>query len=314
MVNVQRILCPVDFSEASRPAMEHAVAAARKWNAPITAVYVHSILAPWQPLPGIHGDVPVLPAPRPDELAEKVRAFYPGTGSGVRVEIVLKTGSPAPEIVQLASDIHADLLVIGTHGRGGFDRVVLGSVANRVLRTTRVPVLTVSPNTRVAEAGSSPYGTILCGVDFSDASLKALQYAFAFATAATKVILLHVVEGVAGLPRETAHFHLPEYGALLAQDAKTQLAAAVPRATRDSYAVDDHVIVGKAHREILHLATEAHADLIVMGVHGKGVTERWFGSTTSHVTRDADCPVLTVRADSAVVAGGNVSGAAPGAS
>lgn len=300
MVNVERILCPVDFSEASRYAVEHAVEAARRWNAQITIVHVHSVVVPWGPVPGVHGDVPVLPAPSLEELTEEVHRFYGMT----RADIVLTTGSPAREIVRLAEEIDADLLLMGTHGHGGFDRVMLGSVTGRVLRTTRTPVLTVSAHIKSVGANAVRYATILCAVDFSAASMRAVQYAFAFAAeSAAKVILLHVVEGISDLPRATAHFHLPEYGAYLVQDAKAQLAAAVVQTLREQYQVDDEVVVGKSHREILRVASEAHADLIVMGVHGQSATDRWFGSTTSHVTREADCAVLTVRADTAPAAG-----------
>ena len=299
MVNVERILCPVDFSEASRYAVEHAVEAARRWNAQITIVYVHSVLVPWGPVPGIHGDVPVLPAPRPEEVTEKVHRSYPSLRARAKTDVVMATGSPAREIVRLAEEISADLVVMGTHGHGGFDRLVIGSVTEKVLRTTRIPVLTVSSQTRAAAATPSTYKTVLCAMDFSHASIRALQYALDVAKQTrAKVILLHVVEGIGDLPRETAHFNVPEYGAYRSQEAAAQLAAIIPDSARREYAVEDHITIGKPHGEILRVAAEVNADLIVMGVHGRGAKERWFGSTTSHVIREADCPVLTVRAAS----------------
>ncbi len=299
MVDIKRILCPIDLSEPSKAALDRAVASAKWYGARITIVHVHSVLVPWGPVPGLHGDVPVLPSPRPDEVAEEVHRFYPSLRAG-EADIVVTTGSPAREIVRIAEEISADLLVMGTHGRGGFDRLVVGSVTEKVLRTTRTPVLTVSPQTRFAIASSAPYTAVLCAMDFSPASMRALQFALGAGTQkGANVILLHVVEGVGDVPRETAHFNVPEYGAYRSQDAATQLAAIVPDAVRREYTVEDRVTIGKAHREILRVAADANADLIVMGVHGKGATERWFGSTTSHVIRDADCPVLTVRAESA---------------
>lgn len=295
MVNVKHVLCPVDFSEPSRYAVEHAVQAARWWHAQITAVHVHSILMPWGSVPGVHGNVPVLPAPEPHELIGEIFRFYAALSSAGHTDVVVREGSPAKEIVRLADEIAADLIVMGTHGRGGFDRLVLGSVTDKVLRTTRTPVLTVSPQTRSAAATPVQYAAVLCAIDFSDASMRALQYALAFAKrAAAKVILLHVVEGISDLPLETSQFQVPEYGASVAQDAKTQLAAAIPDSLRGEYVVEEHVTIGKAHREILRLAADVNADLIVLGAHGKGAIERWFGSTTTHVTREARCPVLTV--------------------
>ena len=115
-----------------------------------------------------------------------------------------------------------------------------------------------------------------------------------------RLILLHVVEGVADLPRETAHFNVPEYGAYLQEDAMMQLKAAIPDKARKWCPSEERVTSGKAHYEILRLAAETSVELIVMGVHGSGAKERWFGSTTSHVVREATCPVLTVRADSSM--------------
>lgn len=156
MVNVERILCPVDLSEPSRHAVGHAVEAARRWNAQITIVHVHSVLVPWGPVPGLHGNVPVVPAPRPEEVTEDVHRSYPSLRDGPKADIVIATGSPAREIVRLGEEMSADLLVMGTHGRGGFDRLVIGSVTEKVLRTTRLPVLTVSSQTRAAAASPSP--------------------------------------------------------------------------------------------------------------------------------------------------------------
>ncbi len=301
MVDVQRILCPIDFSEPSRYAVEHALAAARWYGAQITVVHVHSILVPWGPTPGIHGDVPALPPVRPQDLIKEVDRFYASLRTDGSPDIVVKEGSPAKEIVRLADEMAADLLVMGTHGRGGFDRLVIGSVTEKVFRTARSPVLTVSPGTKSPPGGPVQYKTVLCPVDFSTASTRALLYALSLAKqTAGRMVLLHVVEGVADLPRETAHFNVPEYGAYLEQDAMTRLKAVIPDTARGWCKPEERVTSGKAHREILRLAAETKAELIVMGVHGKGAMERWFGSTTTHVVREATCPVLTVRADSSV--------------
>lgn len=300
MVNIKRILCPIDFSEPSKGAVEHAVASAKWHGAQMTLVHVYSTLLAWGPVPGIHGDVPTLPLVKPQDIIEELNRFSTSLGIEGSAELAVREGGPAKEIVRLAEEISADLVVMGTHGRGGFDRLVIGSVTEKVLRTTRTPVLTVSPQTRSAAANPSPYKAVLCAMDFSPASMRALQYALDVAkqTRAT-IILLHVVEGISDLPRATAHFNVPEYGAHLSQDAATQLAAIIPDSARREFTVEEHVTIGKAHREVLRLAADANADLIVMGVHGKGAKERWFGSTTSHVIREADCPVLTVRAEPA---------------
>src|SRR6185503_12156707 len=94
-------------------------------------------------------------------------------------------------------ELAADLLVMGTHGRGGFERLFLGSVTEKVLRSTTVPVMTIPPPAQ--EPATTSYRTILCPLDFSAASIHGFNYALALAQEAhARVILLHVIEGLLG--------------------------------------------------------------------------------------------------------------------
>ena len=112
---------------------------------------------------------------------------------------------------------------------------------------------------------------------------------------------LHVVEGFieSGALNINAHYNVPEYRGYLMEDAMTRLKAAIAddRALCKS---EPRVVSGKASREILRMALETQANLIVMGVYGSGTADRWgFGSTTHRIVREAPCPVLTLRGDSA---------------
>jgi nucleotide-binding universal stress UspA family protein len=300
-VNIQRILCPIDFSDGSRHALEHAVAFAEWYEAQITVLHTYTTPQPVVPAPGMPGDIPVLPPLQSQEvLVEEVRRFCKSVTTGRSLEIVVNEGRPASKIVQQAEQMPADLLVMGTHGRGGFERLFLGSVTEKVLRTTRRPVLAVSPPVQGPVAGPLSYKAILCPVDFSEASTRALEYALSLAKEAdARLILLHVVEGVidAAHLSEAAHFSVPEYHRYLEQDAITRLKAAVPAEARVSCKPEERVSSGRAYREILKTAAQTEAELIVMGVHGKSAVNRLlFGSTTHHVIREAACPVLTLRA------------------
>jgi nucleotide-binding universal stress UspA family protein len=95
--------------------------------------------------------------------------------------------------------------------------------------------------------------------------------------------------------REHRHFDVPEYRRFLEEDARRRLAEAVPDEARAWCEPVERVGCGKAYREILRVSTEEASDAIVMGVHGRGAAELFFGSTASHVVRQAACPVLTVR-------------------
>lgn len=297
MVQIQRILCPIDFSEASGHALEHAVTSARWYGGQITVLHVYR-----EPP---SDDVGVLPPIEPQDVVEKVRRFCASAMIGGPPEIVVTEGNPSKEIVRLAERMPADLLVMGTHGRGGFERLFLGSVAEKVLRTTRSPVFTVPPPVQTPAASPVLYKTILCPVDFSDASSRALEYAVSLAKeAGARLILLHVVEGVNDQPREMAHFTVPEYGRYLEEDAMARLKAAIPGEARAGFTLEERVAVGKAYREILRIAADTGAELIVMGVHGRGAVDHWlFGATAHHIIREATCPVLTLRPTSTPGAG-----------
>lgn len=299
MVDIKRILCPVDLSEFSRHALDHALALAKWYEARVTVLHVFSTPQPLAPAPGMAAEMAYLPPVQPGEITEDVRrSCGPAvTAIGGLVDIEVIEGNAAKEIVRLAEQLPADLVVTGTHGRGGFERLVLGSVTEKVLRSTDVPVLTVPPP--VTRTGSVVYKTILCAIEFSGASMRALEYALSLAEETdAHLILLHVVEGILEKPHvgELAHFSVPEYFRHLEEDAMDRLKAAVPAEARVWCKPDERLAAGKAHREILRVAEEASAELIVMGVHGKGVlNRRLLGSTTHRVIREAGCPVLTLR-------------------
>lgn len=299
MVDIQRILCPIDFSDASRHALEHAAASARWYGAQITVVYVYSISIPWGTSAGMSGYVPLAPPIQPEDVIEDVRRFCTPVVGG-SAEIVVMAGNPAKEIVLLADRMPADLLVMGTHGRGGFERLFLGSVTEKVLRTTLCPVLTVPPPIQTPSDDPVVYTTILCPVDFSDTSSRAVQYASSLAkTTDARLILLHVLENLIDAPDVdmSTYINVPEYRRHLEENAMTRLKTAI----RDDAGVgrsEERVTSGKPFREILRVAAETNAELIVMGVHGRGAVERWvFGSTTHHVLREARRAVLTLRTD-----------------
>jgi nucleotide-binding universal stress UspA family protein len=298
MVDIQRILCPIDFSDASRHALEHAAASATWYGAQLTVVHVSLLLN----AAVMSDEIAVLPPPRPQtDVIDAIRRFCASVITGGSPEIVVAEGNPAKEIVLLAERMAADLLVMGTHGRGGFERLFLGSVTEKVLRTTLCPVLTVPPPIQTPSADPVVYKTILCPVDFSDTSSRALQYASSLANETdARLILLHVVEGVIAPPDVdiNAHFNVPEYHRYLEEDAMARLKTAIPGEARRPRS-EERVTSGKPFREILRVAAETNAELIVMGVRGRGAVERWvFGSTTHHVLREARRAVLTLRTDS----------------
>ena len=301
MVSINRILCPIDFSDFSLDALRHGLGLAQWYSAELTLFHVYQVS---QPLPDerLPGSVPVFMDVDPNRIAEEVRRFCaPLVGpSGRNVEVVVRPGDAAREIRKEAERVPSDLLILGTHGRSGFERLFLGSVTEKVLRSPRVPVLTIPPPVR--EPGSPLYKTILCPLEFSPASFRALEYALSLAKEAdARLILLHAIEDVLGDARAQplGHLSVSEYYHQLEQDAVTRLRAVVPDEARVWSRPEERVVKGRAHQEILKVVADEHVDLIVMGVQGKGVMNRFvFGSTTHRVIREARCPVLTLHGGS----------------
>jgi nucleotide-binding universal stress UspA family protein len=299
MIEIRRILCPVDFSDSSRHALEHAVTLASWYRSEITVFHAYTVS---HALPIVPHEGPL--ALEPLHLSEAHRAqlqkeLQPFTASlnreGTRLSLEIGEGMPTDQIVACARAIPADMIVMGTHGRSGFERLFLGSVTEKVLRKASCPVLTVPPRV----AGATPtFKRILCAVDFSDSSLRGLQYALALSREAdARLSVLHALEL---LPErdtpELGFLTLREYRERLEATARERLTAAIPESAREFLAVDELVTVGKPYREILHLAAERQVELIVLGVRGRSAADLMlFGSTTQHVVRQATCPVLTVR-------------------
>jgi nucleotide-binding universal stress UspA family protein len=303
-VTLTHILCPIDLSDASTHALEQAAAIAGWYHAKLTVLHVHV------PRPAVAVDPYGVLAPPDPGSAEMVRvraaahaAAVPAIDSKADFEIVVEIGDPTVQILARAGRLGTGMLVMGTHGASGFQHLVLGSVTEKVLRSARCPVLTVPP--RMPAAAALPFQRILCPIDFSDSSLSALEWAWSLAQeAGASVTLLHVIEWPWDEPPAPPFEKLPGHEArqLVAYrkaaeaSARHQLQSLVPDNLRDRCPSEPLVRHGKAHREVL-AAAEGHADLIVMGVHGRNVVDlALFGSTTNQVVRRASCPVLTVRA------------------
>ena len=134
MIEMRRILCPIDFSEHSRRALDHAVAIARWYGAAVTVLHVFSpvTVAAVGAAPVVFEPMVLAPVGR-DRLLADTKAFAAAeSAAGVAIEAVVREGSTAAEILTQAASMRADLLVIGTHGRSGLERLFVGSVAETV--------------------------------------------------------------------------------------------------------------------------------------------------------------------------------------
>lgn len=308
MIELTRILVPVDFSDHSQHAVAYAVGIARWYGARVMALHVFVNSPAANVIPSLY---PVAAAPVSlgsvrAELTTHVRGFVAAAAAHeVPIDVAVEEAPDVHhEILVQAEVLKADLIVMGTHGRGALERFMVGSTTEKVLRkATSCPVMVVPP--RAAETPVPPvqFRRILCPVDFSEGSLAALTYALSLAEEAdAHVTLLHAIELPPGLDEELmpAEFNIQTMREAAEADRHRRLDGLVPDSVREFCTVHTMVVEGRASRAILRVAAERDADLIVMGVHGRGVFDLMlFGSNTHHVIRGATCPVLTVRAPGA---------------
>ncbi len=298
----KHILCPVDFSDASAPAQQFAIGLARVQRGHLVALHVASP-------PFLSGDTPVLDVVETrDEDRRRLETelaalFKDATERGLTVDVLVRHGQPAREILTQAAAVPADVIVMGTHGASGFEHLVLGSVAEKVLRKATCPVITVPPHAQFS--ADAPFRKLVCAVDFSEWSIAALDEACGIAEESRgTVTAVHVIEWpwreqqspeVDGIPADQAAALL-EYRRYLETLARARLEKTVGEVCRDRCKVDVKVVHGKPYTEVLCSAEREHADLIVIGVHGRNPLDVFFfGSTTHQVVRRAPCPVLTLR-------------------
>lgn len=300
-MDVRRILCPIDFSDPSAHALEQATRLARWFGARLAVLHVRPTVTPHPDMPAGGPVAPWLHAEL-EGLRQRVAAAGAGaTAAGVTIEPLVAAGDPVREILGCAATLPADLMVLGTHGSSGFQHLVLGSVTEKVLRQAPCPVLTVPPR---APAVVPHFTRIICAVDFSDCSLAAAAWASALArTCGAALTLVHVIEWpwpeaaipeMPGVPAAQAQA-MADYRRYLEHGAKERLDAVAASATTAD-PVATQVRFGRPHMELLAAAGAERADLIVLGVRGRGALDLgFFGSTANHLVRSASCPVLTIR-------------------
>ena len=293
MLTLRTVLCPTDFSDVSARAETYAAALARHYDASLHLLHVD----PPMPVMAPYGEIPVdarmFEEQREVAEAELVKAGERARAGGLTVETTMKGGHPAREILALADRAQADMLVIGTHGRGGVEHLLLGSVAEKIMRKAACPVLVVPPG--APGDSDALFSRILCPIDGSAASAHALTYALSLAQETYgHVTLLYVVEPVPAAG-EFGALDVEEYRRAGEEHARQVLRDAVPDDVRTWCRLDERVATGKPSERILDAATTERADVIVMGVRGRGAIDLLaFGSTTNEVIRRAGCPVLAV--------------------
>ncbi len=216
-------------------------------------------------------------------LSQKATAL---SSDSIKAVPLLLDGDPREVLLSVADKYEPSLLVLGTHGEGWVKRKLIGSVAEKILRSTRHPTLTVGPQVSATTTKESPFRRILLATDLTGAVAKAASIAVSFAHAVgAEIDVLNVIEdGAAGHAEKLREITCHLYDAL---------DVVVPEAAKDFCHPRTFIEAGNAHEWILQHIRERSIDLLVLGIQKAS----YLGLKTSgafRLIREAECPVLTV--------------------
>ena len=272
---LQNILAAIDFSSASLTATRYALSIARQYGATLYLTHIARDAADtdhaWREGQRLTTDL-----------------LISGELRGVAHKLLVGHGEIWDGLAPIVRENNIDMIVVGTHGRSGLAKMLLGSVAERIFRQAPCPVLTVGPNS--PEPGSrGGIKKILYATDFTPQSLGAADYAFSLAQRyQANLTLLHVIAAEPGDATSRTH---------LVQEAEGRLKNIIPSSANLQSVPECVVTFGAAGSGILAVATRTTPDLIVLGVtqpaDGTFAGRRW--TNAAEVTGKAACPVLTIR-------------------
>jgi nucleotide-binding universal stress UspA family protein len=269
---IKHVLAAIDFSEWTSPVLRSAAHLADQYSASLSALYSEPFLPPPYFTEGELGSISAFLEAQRRAAGQHLEGVVREVLGGRQVRTLLEDQLPVEGILHAARSQQAGLIALGTHGRSGLNRLLLGSVAEKVLRQSPVPVLTVRPHT------APPFRRLLCPVNHTPVALEALGYAADLASrSGAELVLLHVDEGAGPAPDPDS------------------LCALVPRDLRPRCSPRAALRRGEAAEQILRAAAEEHSDLIVLGAQHRPLLETTIlGTTSVRVMRHAPAAVLAV--------------------
>ena len=295
-IQLKRVLCATDFSELSNQAIPFGIALSRTFNAKLFVCHIVDL-----PFAAMNGEVQLDPIEQQDRMAtyaqQQLQQLF--ENEPVEWEPLVSIGHTADEIVRIAGQKRIDLVVAATHGRSGLKRLLLGSVAERLMRTLSCPMLIIKEEgDTVLKKHDFPPKRILVGCDFSPDSGLAFQYGLALAQEfESELHLVHVVE-----PPVYQNILFSDVASgfynrdAMLEELNDKLERMVPDDARNWCGLKTSLREGKADEELTRYADINDMDMIVVGVRGHSLVETLFvGSTTDRVARRSPCPVLSVR-------------------
>lgn len=302
-VQLKSVLIATDFSPASEKPLHHALAIARHYGAKLYVVHVVPALGYL-----MAGPEPLAVATeeaKNDALQLERELVGNGSLKGLDREFIVRQGDVWEQLHSIITEKGIDLVVLGTHGRRGIEKVVLGSVAEEVFRHANCHVLTVGPHSykedRVNDDGATR--NFLFATDFGEASVRAIPYAISLANRLkAKLIVMHVIP--TSLTPEGFGWYTSEDVRQMREHARMailrRLEQLVPAEVESEAPLETEYIVqfGVPSEKILQVALNQQADLIIIGLHRstlEGTVSHMPGATSYEIMCGAGCPVLTIR-------------------
>ena len=282
-MTIRHVLCPVDYSEFSRRASGYALALAREIGAKVTMLHAF--------VPDVtFGSLATVNAESEERRQLQVlRNEFPAP-EGVQVDYVVKSGAAEDCIVEEAATLGVDLIVVGAHGRTGLLRVLMGSVAEAVVREAPCPVVAIKAlSDSQPWVGDSAAGGIVCALDANDYDQDVVDLAASMAASVNQPLdVLHVTlfpdiaerPGCYGSPSNLIRDHR---------------ALRRVRSRVDNAKLNLHHLSGSPVEQVLHYVQQRRPRLLVLGTHARHGLQRLLGSTASKIMRKAECPVLVLR-------------------
>lgn len=291
-MQLKSILCPIDFSDFSSAAYQYALSLADYYKAKLIALHTVELWKyPFADYAAQEADFANFSRAMKEGGQQQLLEFLKKhLVNGIQPEIVVRQGSASDCILSFAEQENMEGIVMGTHGRRGFDRLVLGSTTDRVLRRASCPVLVVSNPFQnlmaTAPDGRHRLSRILYCTDFSHNSERAREYALSLAAEyGAELTMLHVAKDASD----------PATAAAIVAERTAGLDTLISEDERQSLNVRKVVRFGKPYEQIAQHAAETQATLIILTARGGDAVDRAvFGSTTYRVIQLGPCPVLAI--------------------
>jgi nucleotide-binding universal stress UspA family protein len=307
MLSIKRILVPVDFSEPSQRAVEYGLSLALQFDARLVLTHI---------VPSSTALIYTFPTESfafEKEQARYAKSMLPDLvpqehRERVDLKTIVKVGEVRSELLEIVKSEKIDLVVMGTHGRKAFERFFLGSLTERMLRKLGVPILTVShldPARELHQAGPVTLGHVLYATDLSDNASVGLKFAMDLAReAGARLTVLHVLEALQTIYWGAEAGYLGNELASIREDALSRLRMSIPDKGCEGLQLTTMMTEGDPYREIIRIADEEKADIIILNLQGKTLAERaLLGSTAERVIRTAHVPVSSIPIESEVATG-----------